>query len=536
MATTPLSPSRVKAFPHNADLLGSTSEVSSHSTSRRASPLPESAPVEESPPPRIRRRTSLHESIPFDRSTVAPDLHHFDNYPRGAINNLGPIEHLRRPSAPRQVSYGTSSSEEYTPAPVTAPRQVSSNRRIPATTSSYPATQPLSQLFMMYGTTGEGLAGNEVTTEPTVPPPRSSWRDSVPNFSPERRAEPEHAPMARSTSIGTAFRHRMLRERMARLDALRTMPNHPEEGERRLFGAPTTMNPAPDSMEVDDIGRWNQGVQEALARRLESPRSPLSTSRRREGGPNRREQAEALWGEMGAIPVDTATSGLHDMFHPRAPPVAGPSAAQDTYRRYRLPRAFESPEQRTVPSQTSPYRRPEVEPEWRGVYRGILGWDGPDTEHNTPSSTSRSYMPGTLLGTYRSGRTGTDSGSSDTQRSFRPDIPTMSRWASYTEERDPTGYTNLHAPIYRRMHLRSDMPMEEKVLMAKAVCRGMSRWPIEIRRKTAEEMVEKVAWGEMGVREGMERDECCSICHDEVSDLFACCADSYSTSRRRLSL
>ncbi|WVQ94252.1 hypothetical protein IAU59_001331 [Kwoniella sp. CBS 9459] len=81
----------------------------------------------------------------------------------------------------------------------------------------------------------------------------------------------------------------------------------------------------------------------------------------------------------------------------------------------------------------------------------------------------------------------------------------------------------------RRMHAATGPPLssikftpemseDEKGKIVQMVIRGMARLPAAPRKKAAEGVLEILPWGQFGQREGMERDEYCSVCHDEYDD------------------
>ena len=512
------------------------------------------------------------------------------------------------------------------------PRIISANRRIPTpptirTPPPLVRPPPLSELMFMYGNTGDALAENEAAADPlpvpapTVPPPRSSawpsWRgDEGPlNFSPERIREHDHTSRFRfhhpQTNAGIVPRSEALSNRLARLDALRTESaghgSNPPLAPRfygTLFGAPSNFlsptsrssaAPTNDAMDVDDsspstgllsdIGRWNDNVQEALARRVSAERGPPpATNRRyREGfAPySRQRQASgptssnlayeqpaasgnndaefgfpyAHWGE---IPIDTATTGLHDIYQPRAvAPTPVSLAVQQNLRRVRLPRAFESPEQRAPdqPPATSgltPRSRgaqngdPTMRADWLDVSRDVLGWRLPDvmrgsivpSRHSGASSRvdnnlNQSFgtrlaprwdevLPRRTSGTQSSTSTGADSevhmpweGPSAMYRTSD-----LERITTFPILRDSAGaHRHMHdrPNICRGMQMKPGMTEADKLLVARALGRSLGRWGPEVRRKAARAVVEQVEWGKIGQREGMEIDVNCSICHDEVS-------------------
>jgi hypothetical protein len=67
------------------------------------------------------------------------------------------------------------------------------------------------------------------------------------------------------------------------------------------------------------------------------------------------------------------------------------------------------------------------------------------------------------------------------------------------------------------LEIREDMPEDEKKAMVRLVIKMVGRLPGVSRQKAAESMVERTNWGAMEVKEDMERDTYCSVCHDEVS-------------------
>ena len=668
LTDTPLSYSRVKAFPHNADLLGGRSEGRRSLLSRTSSPAVEEGamprtvevvnPNESPPPPRQRRRTSLDDSRTTHAHRDPPHLAAFEqNSFRGeGIHELGSSMHQHQPTAYRpRPDYEqdlpsftlSSSSSDDDPGPVrlalpsidptqmsfVSPRLISANRRIPtppAVRTPPPLVRPLplSELMFAYGNMGESLAEHAAAADPlpvpTVPPPRPSpqptWNEDEGhlNFSPERIRERNAASRPRlhhpHTDHGLFSRSQALRSRLARLDALRTQsssfdltpaPAPPSYG--GLFGSsafpsqafePGTIASVSESMEIDapvpsnqlfgDIGRWNDNVQEALARRVSAERPPPAILGRRHregiapysrhrqssgssasnlaydqpaasGGPSESQPAgftfPHYWGE---IPIDTATTGLHDIHQPRTiVPTPVSLAAQQYSRRAHLPRAFELPEQRAPdrpPATSGLTPRPRLaqhhdqsaNADWLDVARDVLGWRLPDvargpvapSRHSSASSRVDAYLS-QQLGSRPMPRWASDMPprqhmSTQSSTSTGPDTEVYLPWEGptnmfrsselehitpYPMPRDSLGaHRHMHdrANICRGMQMKPGMSEADKLLLARAVGRSLSRWGPEVRRKAARAVVEQVKYGQIGQREGMDIDLNCSICHDEV--------------------
>ncbi|WVR03174.1 hypothetical protein IAU60_000165 [Kwoniella sp. DSM 27419] len=68
------------------------------------------------------------------------------------------------------------------------------------------------------------------------------------------------------------------------------------------------------------------------------------------------------------------------------------------------------------------------------------------------------------------------------------------------------------------LQITPEMDDEQKTKIVRAVLRGMPKLPAGPRKKAAEGVLETVLWGQFGEREGMARDEYCSVCHDEYED------------------
>ncbi|OCF43124.1 hypothetical protein I317_03093 [Kwoniella heveanensis CBS 569] len=63
-----------------------------------------------------------------------------------------------------------------------------------------------------------------------------------------------------------------------------------------------------------------------------------------------------------------------------------------------------------------------------------------------------------------------------------------------------------------------EMTDNEKGKIVQMVIKGMARLPPGPRKKAAEGVLEILPWGQFGEREGMDRDEYCSVCHDEYEE------------------
>jgi hypothetical protein len=84
---------------------------------------------------------------------------------------------------------------------------------------------------------------------------------------------------------------------------------------------------------------------------------------------------------------------------------------------------------------------------------------------------------------------------------------------------DPGTYPPRLAPhdMLGQLQFTAEMDQAERVKMARSIAKGIVRWPGSARRRAAETVVENKPWGDMESSEEMERDVCCSVCHDDVS-------------------
>ncbi|WVF66643.1 hypothetical protein IAT40_001384 [Kwoniella sp. CBS 6097] len=108
-------------------------------------------------------------------------------------------------------------------------------------------------------------------------------------------------------------------------------------------------------------------------------------------------------------------------------------------------------------------------------------------------------------------------------QSYRPDF--AESMVDLSETTPALAYLNT----LRRMQAASGPPLssvkftpemtdDEKSKIVQMVIRGMARLPAAPRKKAAEDVLEILPWGQFGEREGMDRDEYCSVCHDEYED------------------
>ena len=373
-----------------------------------------------------------------------------------------------------------------------------------------------------------GFTGNDVT----VPPPRSAdpttsslasslMRDAVFPYNllggPEyRSAERESTaaerftPLARSTSIGTAYRSGRLHDRLAQLDALRTHSGLPPAGEwRSAIGEgrshhrlqqlnaaipPRSRGDQPDyqysAHTVRQTDAWN-GMR-PMSRRIVLDRdedfdhgtrwNSQHTARTHnhqdveEGEHDRRSgflSSPVLWGE---IPIDS-DNNLHDALE--TPPftlhVDG-GAAQRLNRSHYLQRAFDLPE-----------RRP--------------GQDGPE---------------GPLIGRIAPRRLRPQIHGDDEYR----DRLIHSRTGGLA---DPDSFVSGMSML-ENLRIQPDMEPARLANIVVVVMRIISRMPSMARQQLQDAVLEHLAWSDFGERDGIERDEACCICHDEVS---ACTASGY---------
>jgi hypothetical protein len=83
---------------------------------------------------------------------------------------------------------------------------------------------------------------------------------------------------------------------------------------------------------------------------------------------------------------------------------------------------------------------------------------------------------------------------------------------------DPGAYPARLAPheMLEQIRFTTEMDQAERVRLARPIVKGIVRWPSSARRRAAETVIENKPWGDMESNEEMERDVCCSVCHDEV--------------------
>lgn len=325
------------------------------------------------------------------------------------------------------------------------------------------------------------------------------------------------AALDRSTSVGTAFRSRYHRERLARLDALRSQqpptytPPIPERNPNPRLGVANllldemvvdgvSVNPDSTTAEFDDgegtyrrdIDSWNRDVQDAINRRLpDLPRSSTSARPHREdlslyAHPSTSHQgAEAgstarpardLWGEL---PDDFRRHDLEASVND----TVRPSFERDlvAQRSFRLQRSFGAPER----------------PSTMNMLGDVRPRPPPTGDLPPPRREHRSMFDQDWLGQYH--------------HEYTP----ASLYNTYVGALGPPGH-NLPHKVFSSLQLKPEMTEVERMRVVQMVAKGVTRWPTECRRKMAERTLEHVAWGDFGVREDMLRDEYCSVCHDEV--------------------
>ena len=206
--------------------------------------------------------------------------------------------------------------------------------------------------------------------------------------------------------------------------------------------------------------------------------------------------AEAYRQPWGEIPVDVAGGrlndpmvlaglhGLHD--RPALPSLIGDNQSR---RPFRLQRSFGTPERSSNLSMTG---NPEPLSRRTGERRGF------------------GDLPPLRAGRFRS--------------QFDED------WLnSHNHEHSPQSLHNAavapvtisggahHLEIFSSLQLDPNMGEVERATVVGLVAKGVTRWPSDYRRMMAENMLEHIAWADIGPGDGMLRDEYCSVCHDEVS-------------------
>ncbi|WWD22795.1 hypothetical protein CI109_107289 [Kwoniella shandongensis] len=244
------------------------------------------------------------------------------------------------------------------------------------------------------------------------------------------------------------------------------------------------------------IGTWNRDVNEAIGRRLSQPRPQASSLSRR-----LREQLGTDW-EDTRILDSTSTVGTDQPNVP--PPPADRSLWGEVANRPLPPDPDDAP---NPPSQFYGYR-PAVNPiddyaafmERRARARFMRG--------DADSILTRHLLNQTAIDTPRFGR--------DTRHdleNFSSDGPGIFSLLGPP----PPPLRRYHAPL-THLQLTGDMSAEDRAKVVEMVARGVTRLPSGPRKKAAESTLETVPWGGLGDREGMPKDEYCSVCHDEYND------------------
>lgn len=420
-------------------------------------------------------------------------------------------------------------------------------------------TRPVSFLGRMT----EGSATSTAPQIPTVPPPRSSLatRDAI-EFSPNRlgRVGNDDSP-----SSSTAYRSAFLDTRLNRLDALRSQAEHlaPRSPTRpwetsevntsaldvsvrqgrislddtRDFRSRIRWRQQPDMEDVhadagsavsaDHINRWNRHVQEAMGRRVsaERPQSPTSatasrqrlredsapyarpriTGRREDGSldsvpsfnPYRQPRSGApFWGE---IPAHSAFGTASDGINERTP-LSGwrePTGVSELLGEPAVDWVIGAGEwagPAVAPRQPSPPGMPDFGDDYAMLDDTIVSEDihmGSGEVH-----LGEAAIPAHLSIHHRhlqaTGRT-----------AQIPGLLPLGR---------PRGHPSLDL-----VKITPDMDQEAKIALVKSVARGVGRWPPSFRKRAAGLAVKRTAYSQLQAQCGVEKDEYCSICHDEVS-------------------
>jgi len=276
-----------------------------------------------------------------------------------------------------------------------------------------------------------------------------------------------------------------------------------------------------------EIGTWNRDVQDAIGRRVagDQPHSPASAARRHReiSGPYSRarpvaerngipERQRAPWQNadwqigmpwrpydiihvdtIGSEPRDSAQLPLPTTFGWRshfAPGFPSSTTAQPTMRRAHSPSMYSerSVETFRAGNNASPGAPFSLPADMTEVFNGT-GMDDEDMEEELPI-VPPAFTAGTeFFGSY---------------------------WPPYGL--DPGAYPARLAPheMLEQIRFTTEMDQAERVRLARPIVKGIVRWPSSARRRAAETVIENKPWGDMESNEEMERDVCCSVCHDEV--------------------
>lgn len=324
-----------------------------------------------------------------------------------------------------------------------------------ATTGSVPPPRPLT----MYG-------WNETVSDESV---RSRRRQAILDQIDRRRADSrlEASSVPQETQEPTLSHHirsHRLPDRLNHLDVLRV-------------GEDQTVDHSSENIGVrnNELEAWNRNVQNAIGGRLPiDPYHGLSSASNR----------SPLWGDIPPVPVDTANLSGHDPINPR---------------RRRAHQAHIS----SVSSREGLLYQP-------GQFVGWYGFTG--EEFYRPSA-----IPGDMLGHQPFER-------ALMQHAILPGRSRQYETQEPNHLRAPNIYSHpAHQAIFRgpiiSSEISADMSQATKEQLVQSIIRFVARMPSDSRRRAAESVLENVDWAKTETRcveLEMDRDQSCSICHDEV--------------------
>lgn len=278
-----------------------------------------------------------------------------------------------------------------------------------------------------------------------------------------------------------------------------------------------------------EIGIWNRDVQDAIGRRVagDQPHSPASAARRHReiSGPYSRarpvaERSGNAERQRAPWPYSDWQAGM-------------PWAGQDTLHIDTMRSIAQDP-LATIPP---------VAFGWRSHFGTAASASSTTAQGATRRADSPSMYSERSVDLFRAGRDASpdaplrlsgdmavlDAASGDDEE-MEEDVPGIhpvfsagaqmfgNYWPPYGM--DPGAYPPRLVPheMLGQVHFTAEMDQAERVKMARSIAKGIARWPGITRRRAAETVVENKAWGDMESSEEMEKDVCCSVCHDDVSE------------------
>ncbi|WWC67211.1 uncharacterized protein I206_101118 [Kwoniella pini CBS 10737] len=272
---------------------------------------------------------------------------------------------------------------------------------------------------------------------------------------------------------------------------------------------------------IHDLGLLNRDVNEVIGRRLSQPRSrPASISRRLRDhqGPDWEDTSvpDTISGLYGLTPVAPTAATRRDRFNhsdvqPARSRTGNPFGATEDDREPRDPLATVLGRDRSNTTSPADELAAFIDRSIRA--RPALAVGGEDAEllfldrlrnFNNLNARHGDLMPS------RNGYDGLEG---------ILDISSDSPFAHLDSLRR---YNNFYStPSLGNMKITKDMDWSEKLKIVQLVIRGVSKLPTTPRKKAAESTLKYIKYGEfdngdnLKVVEGLQKDEYCSVCHDD---------------------